>query len=319
MTEPLRLSHSTIKTFKSCRRRWWLHYHRGYSLRSGTEPATGVALLGTRIHAALEAYYGFGADPMAILEEIYDQAIQERPEAYSDLTAEHGYARLMLSGYLDWVASEGIEERYEIISVERTVEMDLNLPTPESAILMAKLDHVVRDRSSGALRVRDFKTVGSLNKADGLIRDEQMRTYDLLLAHAEPEERVDGALYTMMLRSKRTAKATPPFFAEHEISYTPQDRESMLLRIRFEVMDLMNADAALRAGADHRAVARPNPSAECEWICDFKNVCPMFDDGSRADDMLNDLFEQKDPYAYYGPGLAHQAMIRMGMNPEEKP
>ncbi len=314
MSEPIRLSNSTIKTFKSCRRRWYLTYERGLSPKPGGEATTGVRLLGVRIHAALEAHYGHGADPLAVLEIVYADAIEQYPQDFSDLTAEHAYARLMVSGYLEWLAAEGIEEQYEVIAVERLVEMPLDVPeVADPVVLMAKLDQVVRDRSSGALRFRDFKTVGSFSKADGLIRDEQLRTYDLLLAYAEPDETVDGALYTMILRSKRTAKATPPFFQEHEQEYTAEDRRSMTVRLRHEVIDMVNVQDAIRGGADHRAVAYPNPTPDCDWICSFKNVCPMFDNGSRAEAMLAEHFEVRDPYAYYGPGLAQEALEKLGI------
>jgi hypothetical protein len=55
----------------------------------------------------------------------------------------------------------------------------------------------------------------------------------------------------------------------------------------------------LEAGADHRAVAYPSPGDYCNWGCPFVKLCPMFDDGSRADDMLAANFVQGDVWQYY--------------------
>ena len=58
MTEPIRISNSEIQTFKDCRRRWWLSYYR--RLQPKTQQMTGALALGSRVHEALDMYYGKG-------------------------------------------------------------------------------------------------------------------------------------------------------------------------------------------------------------------------------------------------------------------
>jgi hypothetical protein len=38
---------------------------------------------------------------------------------------------------------------------------------------------------------------------------------------------------------------------------------------------------------------------DCSWDCDFFNICGMFDDGSRVEDAIADLFEERDPMQRY--------------------
>jgi PD-(D/E)XK nuclease superfamily len=306
----VKLSNSTIKTFQSCRRKWWLTYDRQLTPRAA-KAVTGVALLGTRIHTALEAYYGYGVPVLDALEALYADAREQFPEAYTELNAEASYARIMATGYLEWVAAEGVDERYEVVSTEQVISVDLP-GTPVE--MLVKLDQVLRDRNSGALRIRDFKTVGSLSKADGLARDQQMRFYDLALS-LSTDEWVDGALFTMILRSKRTAKATPPFYAVEEINYNRHDRESTALRVGQVAQEMGDVTQALRDGADPRRVAYANNNGECEWSCPFAKICPMFDDGSNTEGALAGMFEHRNPYGYYGNDLVNKVLTRTGAAP----
>ena len=316
--DTLRLSNSTIKTFKRCHRHWYLAYHLGY----GTSPAfhnpTTVATLGTRVHLALEAHYGYGLDALEALRVAYYLAKREHPSHEDALTSQHSYARAMVSGYLDWAAEEGIDAEAEVISTEQLVERELALPDGDSVTLMAKLDQRIRRVSDGAVKFRDFKTVGTLTKAHLLILDEQMRFYSLLdaLDAGGSGERADGGYYNMILRSKRTAKANGPFFRQLEITYNEQDHASMLARVQRVATEIRDTIQLLNNGADHRAVAYPNPGEYCGWGCPFTLICPMMDDGSRWEDALRANFINHDPYGYYGSGLIDQ--VRAALTPGMK-
>jgi hypothetical protein len=57
---------------------------------------------------------------------------------------------------------------------------------------------------------------------------------------------------------------------------------------------------ALDEGENHAKVAYPTPTRDCKWNCKFVSICTMFDDGSSAEQALTDMFEEADPYEYYG-------------------
>lgn len=295
----LKVSPSEISKFRRCRRSWALTYYYKWGVDPARAPATSAALLGTRIHAALEAYYGYDINPCMALMVIYDHERAKRPECEGELTAEQDWAMIMVAGYMDWAEETGVDEEYEPVAVERAVEVPLLLSNGEMAVVTGKLDQIVRRKMDGALLVRDWKTVGSLHKADLLVLDEQMRIYSALLARASDGMRVDGALYAMLLRSKRTARARGPFYEQVHISYNGADHASMMDRLRGVLDDMDQAIRLLKQGVDPKVAVYPNPMTDrCNWDCNFTHVCPLFDDGSRVDDAMRANYVQLDPYHY---------------------
>jgi hypothetical protein len=307
-----RVSHSEINAFKRCRRQWYLNWIRGFTTRPESRPPVGVMQLGTNVHLALEAWYGYDLDPVAVLEWVYRGLIAERPYAAAELTSEKSYAVTMVEGYLQWAAESGVDEEFEVIGTEKLMTAAILVPDPfadgvvesRPVMLTGRIDQTIRRRDgTGRAYIRDWKTVGDLTKADALQRDEQMRWYDLmyyLASRADPEAAVmSGVYYTMLKRSKRTLRATPPFYEAVSIHYTAADRESMLMRTHQVVGELLTVQGALESGADHRQVAYPNPeeTGHCRY-CQFRDVCSLADDGSRFEDALMGTYTVGDPYAY---------------------
>lgn len=295
----LRVSPSEISKFRRCRRSWALTYYYKWGVDPMRAPATSAALLGTRIHAALEAYYGYDIDPVSALGVIYEHECNKRPDAEEELTGERAWAMTMVSGYLDWAMETGIDQEYDVVAVERAVESPILLSNGEMAIVTGKLDQIIRRKFDGALCVRDWKSVGTMHKADLLVLDEQMRIYSALLTRASDGMRVDGALFAMLLRSKRTARAKGPFYEQVHISYNGADHDSTIRRLQGVLDDMDRVIRQLNAGSDHRTAAYPHPMTDrCGWDCSFTHMCALFDDGSRAWDAMKGNYVQLDPYHY---------------------
>lgn len=294
------LTHSEMATFRTCRRRWHWYYRERYAPRPQDQRATGVAQLGTSVHAALEGHYT-GLDAFDVIAVIYDEIQDRRPQDHHDIALERGYVFAMVKGYLEWVAETGVDAQYQVIGTEVDASTPIVLMTGETITLRGKLDQVVERRDGSGVRlVRDFKTVDALAKADGLARDTQMRTYDLLHTLSTPDHITDGVLYTMLVRSKRTARATPPFFQAVHQGYNDTDRHSALEAIRGTARDIMAADAQLAAGEPPQRVVYANPGGYCTWACPYTSVCSLADDGSRLTDALADNFTVADPWDHYG-------------------
>lgn len=129
--------------------------------------------------------------------------------------------------------------------------------------------------------------------------DEQVLLYHLI-HRLLTEQRVDGALYNMLRKTKRTEKATPPFYARHEVRHNDQQLRSMWIRVMAQISDLLEAQARLEGGEDHRAVTYPTPDRSCAWQCPFLPACPILDeDPVSAEAMLSDLYVERDPLARY--------------------
>jgi hypothetical protein len=300
MSGVVRLSNSELQTFKDCRRKWWLAYYR--RLQPKFRDKTGALAFGSRIHAALDDHYANGtplleahsklviADKEILLAEFLD---------VSNLEAEAEMGRIMLEGYEEWVSEEGIDAELEMISTEETIIAPLFNGEVE---LQGKLDMRVRRKVDGVRMFRDFKTVGgSLADFGNLAHmNEQVMTYMLLEAtKADEEHRSDGGLFTLLKKVKRTATARPPFYDQVEVHHNVFTMRSFWNRIHGTIADLMNVRRALDTGSDHSFVAYPTPSRDCKWKCQFFAICPMFDDGSAAEQALSDSYEEADPYAYY--------------------
>lgn len=316
----LRISHSEMQCFMRCPRKWFITYYLGYSPDPARVLPFGNAQLGSRLHLALEGAYGHGLDGVRVLEYLYSAAIRERPECEHDLMKEEEQAVIMYRGFLDWAADTGFDMGYQVIAAEQEVEVVIEkaLFGYTRLVLMTKLDQIVRRTEDGALLFRDWKTVGSMSKADGLLRNTQMRTYALIQALRARQHpacpRVDGGQYVMLLRSKRTARAKGPFYDKIDLpSYNRHDLNSAYLRTREIGSRILETRQRLDKSRSHQLVTPAVPlDGDCEWSCPFKDECTLLDDGSRWEDALAANFVKQDPYAYYSTGKMQEILQSLG-------
>jgi hypothetical protein len=130
--------------------------------------------------------------------------------------------------------------------------------------------------------------------------NEQILTYMILEAAQNKEgERCEGGIFTMLKKVKRTANAKPPFYEQMEVRHNQFALRTFWNRLHGTVADMMKTRKALDEGAEVHYVAYPRPSRDCKWKCQFFAVCPLFDDGSAAEQAITELYMVDDPYAYY--------------------
>lgn len=294
------LSNSELQNFKDCRRRWYFTYYR--RLQPKKEKYVGPLALGSRVHNALDIYYSTETPLLEAHSELVADdraALVASGREATELDTEANLGRIMLEGYLEWVADEGIDAELEMISTEEV----LSMPLFNGAVtLQGKIDMRVRRKSDGVRMFRDFKTVGGsfaqFSATSHL--NEQIMTYIMLEASTNKDgEMSDGGLFTLLKKVKRTATAKPPFYEQYEVRHNIHTMRSFWIRIHGTITDLMRTKTALDSGVDHRAVAYPRPSQDCTWKCEFFSVCPLMDDGSAAEGMISAMYEVADPYAYY--------------------
>ena len=300
MSDVVRLSNSELQVFKDCRRKWWLTYYR--RLQPKYKDMTGALAFGSRIHAALDDHYAKGIPLLKAHADLVDTDRNTLLADFQDtyqLEQEAEMGRIMLEGYEQWVEEEGIDAELEVISTEETIIAPLFNGEVE---LQGKLDMRVRRKGDGVRMFRDFKTVGgSLSDFANLApMNEQVLTYMLLESTKKDEaERSEGGIFTLLKKVKRTANARPPFYDQIEIRHNIFTMRSFWNRIHGTIADLMNVRKSLDTGADPSYVAYPRPTRDCKWKCQFFAICPMFDDGSAAEQAISDAYEVADPYAYY--------------------
>lgn len=322
------VSNSEVQTFSDCKRRWWLAWYRGLTPR--VQRVDGPASTGTRIHAALASYYvpdgETPANPLQTLQRVQNEdmeALNAQSNTWDEdegelVVTRHGSTveriradllnsfdleHAMIEGYVQWLEETGADDDLEVIASEAYVEATL---FEDSAFgghvkLIGKLDARVRSRTTGRRKFIDHKTVGSLH--DPILGlNQQMIHYQVIefLNTEEGEARCDGALYNMLRKVKRTRASKPPYFDRVPIDHNIYEIESHLERMRHFLWQVDFAESDMEHGGDHRYVVPPRPSRDCVWKCEFFKICRMFDDGSRVEDAVRDLYEKKDPLSYYG-------------------
>ena len=295
-------TNSELRGWQRCRRQWYLSWGLGYAPNPATEPVTGVMHLGSCIHLALEAYYGYGIDPLEALNWVYAEDIFTAPDEEGALERELQLAKVMTEGFLEWAAAEGVDVGLDIIGTEVTIEHQLNV-SGQAVSIRGKLDQLARRQADGALMARDLKTVGSLGQAQQLRFSSQLKFYALIQAleakKAGSGDVVAGGEYLLIARSKRTTRATPPFYTRVDVPLNKHDLNAQWQFTVAIIAEILEARKSLETGEDHHAVVYPHFGDWCSWSCPFTAICGMMDDGSRWQDALRAGFVHRDRLAYY--------------------
>lgn len=331
-------SNSEFATFKRCRRKWWLGWFR--RLRPLVQSRVGSGPLGTTVHRSLARLYvpeGYvhedivvpmgqphpigPIDPRETLEDIIHDAKVSVIEEWAhdpqgadsellELDKQNDYARAMIEGYVNWLAETGADSDFEILGSEVLVTYEFG----EGKTLIGRLDARVRRESDGVRLFIDHKTCQNFPDLQRALKQtEQMPTY-LLLERSDAAitgERTHGAIFNGLRKIKRTVNAKPPFFDRFDKTYNEDELMSQWAKIHGQVADIEAVEVRLTKGEDHRVVAYSNPTRDCHWQCEFYPVCPMFDDGSRAEDMLAAIYQVGDPLDRYPELTGGKDMIEV--------
>lgn len=311
------VSHSDLKDFQRCRRRYWLRHVRRLAPR--LRGPVGPLQTGTRVHAALEAFYTPGStiDPRQALEDAISDAARGYHEQCAQLGVEPDSVilgrflkdteleRAMIGGYFEWLADTGADAHLRVIAAEEQLSVDSEQLGAELGVpfkVVGKIDARVIDEVTGYTQFIDHKTVQNFAQMlPTLQSDTQMLHYHLLLSLIHPDQHVDGALYNMLRKVKRGSAAKPPFYSRETIIHNEHEIESYRLRMIGIIANVFELEGRINqlGPIGVKMFAYPNPTRDCSWDCEFFDVCGMFDDGARVEAAINDLFEERDPHERY--------------------
>lgn len=303
----VRITNSSIQTFKGCKRRWMLNDYLG--LKPKEKSYVGPLALGGRLHLALEMFYRDGlipADAYAQIMVVDRQLFEASPGAKDDsqvkkFNNEAELGRIMMEGYYEWLLEENADSKIEPEFVEKVVEYKLENFDPR-VILQGKVDMHARRVEDNSIAVLDHKSAISFDVYYKTAHmSEQLMYYVMLekLTRNGDEEVVDGGIFNLLKKVKRTATATPPFYERLDVRFNDETLQAFWTRTLGTVKEMMEVRDALDEGQDHRFVAYPSPGPDCTWKCPFIHACPMMDDGSDVERYLEDNFEQVDPNERY--------------------
>lgn len=300
-----RYTNSEITTWRTCRRAWWLKYYRRLAV-AWDGPQVSAASLGTLVHLGLEAHH-LGQDALGRLDskvEVDREALVEADVSEHRLKAfnkQAVLARAMIEGYLDWLEESGADANYEFIAAEQSVEIEIG----GGRTLLGKLDAKVRRRDTGEVRFLDNKTVQSIDGTiESAYRSSQFRHYALLESELLRRGELDspqagGVVLNMLRKVGRGPSSKPPFYGRHEFSFNATVVSSHYVQVVAELDRIEQARAELDYGHSHHRVVPPSPSRDCSWRCEFKDICPGFDDGSDVETLISWGFRVGDPLARY--------------------
>jgi hypothetical protein len=321
MNDVLRISQSRLRVFQECPRRDWLKNVRRLAPR--LYGPVGPLQSGSRVHEALEAFYAPGSttDPRQALEDAISTAAREYHAQCVKLDVEPDAAvldkflkdtdleRAMVEGYFEWLADTGADSTLNVVTAEEQIMItadQLGADFGRPVEIVGKLDARAIDEVTGYTLFVDHKTVQNFTQVLPTLQgDPQMLHYHLLLSILRPDEHVDGALYNMLRKVKRSKAAKPPFYMRETIVHNADEIESYRLRLIGLITNVIEfEDRVSQLGPmGPKMFAPPNPTKDCAWKCEFFDVCGMFDDGSRVEAALAELFEERDPLARYAsPG-----------------
>jgi hypothetical protein len=325
MTDLTYFSNSEMALFQRCPRWWLIRYYYGFV--PTLKIPTGTSQLGIRIHTALEGLYGYGADPLKVLDLLYRTAIEEGPEFEPELRKEWDLGRAMITGYMEWVLTEAIDADWKVVATEEDVRVPL-IGVP-GAGLRARFDETVQQISTGFWFFLDFKTAASFEKHELLRLDPQFKRYavishmragvDWTQPHPDFAPVVGGGVIRTLRRVKRTERAQPPFYRTDPFRYAPEELTAELQHMQGIASRIMAArhtldwaygpnasgDLALVNKIQRRELAPVPIVHDCAWRCELASgLCTAMDDGSDWPGMLerSGRWERGDPYAHYERG-----------------
>jgi hypothetical protein len=296
-----RFSNSELQTFKDCKRKWWLSYYRRLGLIA--KEVIGPRPIGTGVHHALAVHYSGSGDPILELRKLHAEWEEHLSADGKDLKkfrSQSELQRIMVEGYFQWLEETGADADLEVVDTETYLEAPLEIPDYGTVLIIGKIDLRVRKRSDGSYWVLDHKSVPNfVTKLFMLRSDEQMLHYHLLEELQGTGVKTGGAIYNMLRKVKRSATAKSPFYDRVDIRHNPIQMSTYAARLKSTIHDILSVTARLDQGESHQTAVYPRPNADCNWKCDFSDTCPMFDDGSRAEDMLSMLYVEHDPLERY--------------------
>jgi len=191
-------------------------------------------------------------------------------------------AESIVKHYIDWI-SEGNDIGVEFLAVEKEWEVRI---AGYDITVYGMMDAALFDPAVG-LVIRDNKTVATFGQTPMDV-DFQLLTYAWAFWRMTGEV-PKRAEHLMFKRVKYGGTAKPPFVQQYQIRITKLMLEKHEQHILQRCLE-MQGHATLSVT---NPWLWPNPTKDCSWDCDFKIVCPMVDDGSDYQDVLDEDFTLK--------------------------
>ncbi len=280
---------SEVRTFQDCKRSWMNAYFLGLDTPEfvgDAKPST--ATVGTYVHADLEHFYNAESERPGDWHKA-NVPVVESENFQKEWSKAHSLAGIMLEGYGEWLAEEGVDAGESTYGTEVELTLPFGEIEGDNVTLVVHIDRIVHDTTFDRWIVEDTKTVQTLSPDSTFAINSQLLTYALVVEKALGSP-VAECRHNMLRRVMRSATAKPPFYGRAEITPSAAQLESQEIQLRSLLREIVLRYQALEAGEDHRSAAPAHPTGDCSWKCKFLPICPSHDDGSDLDGMRQALY-----------------------------
>ena len=283
------VSQSEMKSFHKCKRKYFL----GYILRLRKRAFQSDArTLGNYVHWGFE---NMEEGWQAALDEMVGEDLENAPDILiPDIQNQHELARIMLEGLEEWIPTSATMAGYEIVEREKEIAVSFG-----SYSIMGKIDLLVK-LANGSLSILDLKTAADFRLFNLADIDLQFKTYIALLDIILGKEAPRQGTWLVARKVKHTSRAKPPFYDTKTVTYNDATIEAIKRYWDATMLEMLHKIEQWATGKYHRDMLfPPNPSYDC-GMCDYRDLCPMLDDGSDWEGFADDIYEESDPNERYG-------------------
>ncbi|MEX0592695.1 MAG: PD-(D/E)XK nuclease family protein [Nitriliruptoraceae bacterium] len=243
----VRLSFSRIDSYQNCPRK----FRYAYIDRLPSVPSPHLSF-GSSVHAALEQFYDRKLPGCPPVDELLDALYTAwESEGFADLDRDEQVAFYRQAQQVLRRYHQRVEGTYRLPAA---TEAWFDMPFDDEAVVVGSIDRVDRD-DDGALHVVDYKTNRRAQDRQRVAKSLQLGIYALACEH---------------LFGQRPATVSLDFLVP-----------GIEVAVPIDDIDLDAAHTAVidTARAIREGKYEPTPNRLCDW-CDFKAVCPAWDDDS---------------------------------------
>ena len=279
-----------------------LAHHFQYVLCYTPDVTNHRLSIGIGAHAGLEAHYRYPDNPEAVQDTIdrwaddWWKQIEAAGQADDDETRVRwvmgrGLVQTMVTGYVQWVQDEGLDDGWDTVAVEQALQV--HIPGAKT-LLPTKLDLLQQNQNTGQLRIVDHKTCSRLTTNTTRYQlSEQNGNYQLAV-YAHYGKRPHGLVYRELRKIVPSARTKPPYFQEVHVRLLAEEMERRAEQYVTASRIRINQHRPLYA----------NPSDCCgSWRNDWQTACLRWHQGQ---DPLTAIqaggYTKTDPYRRYKEG-----------------
>jgi len=295
-----RFTNSELSEWRDCRRRWWFKHYRKLGPRE--KHINENQEIGNIYHEAIA--HGYETNWAIDVEAVVAYLVFVLEEKHTCEICEpkikkvREYSEKMVTGYVEWLAEEGVDQDLILLSTEEEITAPSGL---EDINLLGKIDARFQRESDGFIFFMDHKSVQNLtDRPKWAHLDTQFKFYALLEKLTKTDGTyTDGGIINMARRVKRSATAKPPFYGRFEVRHSDEELRQFWWSTHHTIRDILEAERKIIENQGMTNHLYPSPSQDCTWKCEFFNACPMVDKGEDLEDYLQAAYIEIDPLERY--------------------